>query len=133
MIDSHEEVVMLHTIAQEVENVSNNFATFETFKLELTNTLKSVFENQNILKQELFLIRNSQADTASFLKQTQPSSPSSPPESDTTTKTTGSNTIPHSQQPTESTSWSPLPEVPVSRTIPPQDPDLIYRITDLDY
>jgi hypothetical protein len=52
-------------VAQQVEELTdkltNSCTTFETFKTELSKTLMNIFDNQNIIKQELFLIRNGQA------------------------------------------------------------------------
>ena len=58
MIECHEEVVILHTMAQQVDNLTDNFESFETFKTEVANMFKSLFDHQNIVQQEMFLIRN---------------------------------------------------------------------------
>ena len=68
MIESHEELVIMHNIAQHVENLTDNFSQFETFKLEMEDVLKKLLSNQNILQQELFLIRNNQAELSSRKK-----------------------------------------------------------------
>ena len=73
MCDIHAEIVILHTMGKQVNDLSDNSAKFETFKIEITNVLNSLFdnqnkmknqflENQNQMKQELFLIRNNQKD-----------------------------------------------------------------------
>ena len=58
MIEFHEEIVAFYTMAKQMEGLTNNLASLETFKTELSKTMKSLFDNQNILQQELFLIRN---------------------------------------------------------------------------
>ena len=60
MVNSHEEYVILHTMAKQVDNLSDNSESFESFKSDLFNTLKSLLENQVAMKQELFVIRNNQ-------------------------------------------------------------------------
>ena len=68
MIDSHVEVCMIHTMAQQMEKVGDSFELLETFKGELANVLKIILDNQNAMKQELFLIRNKQVELASTEK-----------------------------------------------------------------
>ena len=60
MFESHNEIAILCNMAKQVDKLTDGFESFEKFKLEISNTLKSLFENQNILKQEMFLIRNNQ-------------------------------------------------------------------------
>ena len=67
MIEVHEEYVILHTMAQQVDHISDSFVLFETFKTELTGVLKSLFDSHNAVKQELFVIRNKQAEFVSLL------------------------------------------------------------------
>ena len=57
----HEELVVLHSMAKEVEKLSEGFSLFETFKGELAGVLQKILETQNAMKQELFVIRNKQA------------------------------------------------------------------------
>ena len=65
MIESHEEYVILHTMAKQVDNLSDNSESFYSFKYDLFNTLKSLLENQVAMKQELFLIRNNHHNCSS--------------------------------------------------------------------
>ena len=65
MMEVHSEMVVLHTESKQVSELCESFAGFETFKLELTNVLKSLFENQNQIKQELFLLRHKESVTVS--------------------------------------------------------------------
>ena len=74
MYDKHEEIVMLYTMSNQISELSENFGTFETFKDELGNTLMKMFENQNSIKQELFVIRNKQVELSSSKPDTQPES-----------------------------------------------------------
>ena len=60
-MEAHEEVFILHTTATMVSDLSDKFATFETSNVDLKYILKTVLDNQNAMKQELFLLRNNQA------------------------------------------------------------------------
>ena len=60
MFESHEGIAILCNTAKQVDKLSDSFASFEHFKSEISNVLKSLFDNQHILKQEMFLIRNNQ-------------------------------------------------------------------------
>ena len=60
MIEAHNEIAILCNMAKQVDKLTDSFATFENFKSEMSNVLKSIFDNQHILKQEMFLIRNNQ-------------------------------------------------------------------------
>ena len=65
LIKDHEEIVLLHSMAQQVNDISDRFELFETFKEELGDVIKSIAATQNAVKQELFLIRNKQAELSS--------------------------------------------------------------------
>ena len=67
MIENHEEVVIFHTMAQQVNHVSDSFAAFETFKTELGDVVKTLLENQNSMKQELFILRNNQTELSNLV------------------------------------------------------------------
>ena len=71
MIEDHEEIVLVYTMAQQVNQMSEGFVMFETFKQELSNVLKTLLDNQNSLKQELFLLRNNQVDITANVKKCQ--------------------------------------------------------------
>jgi hypothetical protein len=60
MIKAHNEIAILCNMAKPMDKLTDNFASFENFKSELSSVLKSLFDNQHILKQEMFLIRNNQ-------------------------------------------------------------------------
>ena len=53
MCEIHPEIVLIHSMAQQMDTVLVNFAAFETFKSELGNVMKTVLENQKSIKQEL--------------------------------------------------------------------------------
>ena len=53
MCDMHAKIVILHTMGKQVNHLCDNSATFETFKIEITNVLKSLFENQDKMKNQL--------------------------------------------------------------------------------
>ena len=80
MYEKHENVIMVHTMAQQMNQISESFSLFETFKNEISDVLSSllnnqnnILHNQNSMKQEMFLIRNKQ------LEQTKPSQPTEEP------------------------------------------------------
>ena len=58
MIECHEEIVAFYSMPKQIEGLTNSLASLDTFKTELTKTMKSVFDNQNIIQEEMFLIRN---------------------------------------------------------------------------
>ena len=68
LVDNHEEYVILHSMAKQVDNLTDDSESLGQFKVDVLDTLKAILENQNQMKQELFLIRNSQSTTS-----TQPS------------------------------------------------------------
>ena len=45
-------------MAKQVDNLTDSATTFEDFKTEQLDTMKAVLDNQNMMKQEMFLIRN---------------------------------------------------------------------------
>ena len=47
MFESHPDVVIIHNMAKQVENLADGFTQFEHLKSELSNNVKSLFENQN--------------------------------------------------------------------------------------
>ena len=57
MMDDHEQIVLLYTMAQQMNYIRESFTAFETFKEELGDVVKSIAETQNAVKQELFLLR----------------------------------------------------------------------------
>ena len=84
MVESHEEVVVLYTMAKHVDGFRDSFDGFETYIKEVAVSLKTVLanqaailDNQNAMKQELFVLRNSQAKI-SQAKSTTPTSPRRP-------------------------------------------------------
>ena len=69
MYEKHEDVIMVHTMAQQMNQISESFSLFETFKTEISDVLRTllnnqnnVLHNQNSMKQEMFLIRNKQLE-----------------------------------------------------------------------
>ena len=62
MYEIHPEVVMIYTMAQQVNSISDDFTGFEALKGEVGKCLKMILDNQNSMKQELFLARNKQAE-----------------------------------------------------------------------
>ena len=58
MYDSHEELVILHTMARQVNDLSEGYDDFKAFKDEMKQILKVVLDSQIALKQEISLLRN---------------------------------------------------------------------------
>ena len=61
MMEAHEEIVILCTMASQVNTLDERFSDFDSFKQDITSWIKSILQSQNELKQELFLVRNSHA------------------------------------------------------------------------
>ena len=65
-IESHQEFVMIRTMAKQINDFSEvlpafqafnkTFTTFETFMADIFTVLNSLHEGQNTLKQELFVL-----------------------------------------------------------------------------
>ena len=64
----HEDPQMLNLISNQLSRVTDSFDLFEGFKVELKNVLNLIIGGHNAVKQELFLIRNDQANGESKLK-----------------------------------------------------------------
>ena len=64
VLDNHEESVMMHTMASQIDQLHSIVPEIDVFKTDLTDILQKRFDNQNILKQELFLIKNNLATRA---------------------------------------------------------------------
>ena len=96
-VEVHEEYVILHTMAKEVNEIHDKLSTFEAFKNQVSTfgtfmadiliVLKSLMEGQNAMKQELFITRNNNhrrtfqnnsSNTNNDTKQVPPPAPSSP-------------------------------------------------------
>ena len=58
IVESHSEVVIMHNLAKQMDHLSDGFAQFENFKSEFSEVLKSLFDNQHMIEQELFVLRN---------------------------------------------------------------------------
>ena len=63
MIENHEEVVILCTMAKQIDKLSDDVVSFETFKKECTDTMKLMLNNQNKMMQELSKSRNDESKT----------------------------------------------------------------------
>ena len=55
MIGQHAEIVILHTMAKQVDEMTDKYA-------QLERSLATILENQNSIKQELFILRNDQVN-----------------------------------------------------------------------
>ena len=56
MIEVHPGIVMFHTMAQQIDQVHDKIDDFSS----IISMLKTIIEKQNIMEQELFVIRNNQ-------------------------------------------------------------------------
>ena len=61
LIENHEDIVILHTMASEVNSIHDKFNSLDSFKQEVMSLLAKLFSSHNEIKQELFLVRNNQA------------------------------------------------------------------------
>ena len=61
-LKAHPQIVIFHTMAKQVDYITDTVETDQVFKADVINLLKKLFEKQNVIEQELFLIRNTQAD-----------------------------------------------------------------------
>ena len=50
MYDNHAEIVMIHTMAKQVDDMSESWVGFEKFKVELGNSLKMFLDTQNAMQ-----------------------------------------------------------------------------------
>ena len=99
MDDEHAEYVVLHTMAKQVDAINNQVDDFDKMKAILGHTLqtlqilnenqKTIIGNQNEIKQELFLLRNIEAEKSEYQR-------SRSKTDENTSKTT--TTIPTKQQ-----------------------------------
>ena len=60
LVEAHEEVIILHSSAKQLDVLTQKMCVFETFGADITKLLETVLWNQNAIKQELFLLRNNQ-------------------------------------------------------------------------
>ena len=58
MIANHEDTVIFRAMAQQVYKLTDGCESLASFKTELSGFLQASFDNQHVLKQELFLLRN---------------------------------------------------------------------------
>ena len=56
MVEEHEDIILLHSMAKQVDGIEGEIAKQETFKAELSQILKSLFENQEKLDKKLSLV-----------------------------------------------------------------------------
>ena len=116
LITNHEEYVILHTMAKQVDTLSDSSSSLDNFKSEVFSTLRAILENQNIMRQELFLVRNN-TNTNGSQTRDEPApagpSPQAPEQPCPPPSSAGSNASTH----TSGTQAPPPPRA----TIPPQD------------
>ena len=64
----HEDKTVINTLADQIDFIKKGFETFESFKLEMNYAVNCLIQNQNTLKQELFVIRNNQINESKIVK-----------------------------------------------------------------
>ena len=57
MINAHEEVVIVYTMASQLDQLHESMSQSKEFQQQVTKTLQDIIDNQNTIKQELFLLR----------------------------------------------------------------------------
>ena len=108
VLEKHPEIVMIHNMAQQMNYVNQNVASFE-------NVLKTILDNQNSMKQELFLLRNKQAEANNRKTVDVPPSSVNPvPSNPSSAKETSSSTT----VPQLSSKASPAPSKPTKSASP---------------
>ena len=60
--ETHPDYIMRHTMASQINQMSDKFTDLLCFKDECMNMIKTVLDNQNAIKQELFVLRNLKYD-----------------------------------------------------------------------
>jgi hypothetical protein len=126
LVNDHEDMIILHSMAQQVEVINEKFENFETFKEELGAVIKSIAETQLAVKQELFLIRNKQAElctTKATPSETPSEQPLEKPSEKPFSSSSGSSAASQSKQ--SSTPRSP----PASSRAPPSPPTRVSQPT----
>ena len=61
MLEKHEDILVLHTMASQVDTIEKKVNSFDCFRQEVMGLLAKLFSSHNEIKQELFLVRNNQA------------------------------------------------------------------------
>ena len=51
-------------MAKQVDHLTDGSESFEKFKVDVFDTLKAILENQNQIRQEMFLIRTNESNTS---------------------------------------------------------------------
>ena len=94
MYAKREEIVMLFTMAGQLNDVYEKFDSFQSFQSDVSTALKMILDNHHSMKQELFVIRNKQVEIEASLKKksertstSSPSMTSSPKRSSTSSAT----------------------------------------------
>ena len=58
VFDNHKEVIMIHTMASQINELSEDLTQFKTFRMKCETLLDKIMQSQNEIKQEIFLLRN---------------------------------------------------------------------------
>ena len=71
MYDKHTEIVMVHAMAKQMNEVSYRMEHLETFKVELGNAIKLILDSQNSMRREVLDYQNSIKQELSLIKSEQ--------------------------------------------------------------
>ena len=58
MTEEHADLIFMHTMASQINDIHESLHQKNIFQSEVTKLVHTLLENQNIIRQELFLIRN---------------------------------------------------------------------------
>ena len=58
IVASHEEYVILHSTAKQVDNIAGKFESLESYMYQINQSLKALVNDNVAMKQELFVLRN---------------------------------------------------------------------------
>ena len=122
LIEAHGDKVILHTQAVQVNELTDKVAELKVFNAKLANDVQTILDNQNMMKQELFLLRNIHAakQTVSEIKEPKCAPPPAPRRSSPPKRSLSPR---RSKQPRKS---SPL------RSSTPQQPQSQHRRNQCD-
>ena len=134
MLEVHEDPELLSMMSNQISRVTDSFDLFEVFKEELKNVLNNIIGGHNSVLQELFVIRNNQAQESRFndidksltkltaLVNSQSSSSSKPPTKTPSSRSVSTQTV----SKTIGTARVPMPGISRSSAqaaaAPPQPP-----------
>ena len=58
MIEQHEDLVITHTMASQINDIYDSLEKNSIFQSEMAKVMQTILDNQNVIRQELFILRN---------------------------------------------------------------------------